>query len=126
MAKCQLTGLTFSREYLNDAKEFRILRDLLDGTEPGADGANLLGWLVYSIKGVFKKLKRARCAVSADGSMRAVVGELRTLFGFKVRYAASSLAGKGSQATRPAESWSANDIEPDGRQVNNAKRIDWK
>jgi hypothetical protein len=97
VAQCRLTGLTFSREFLNGAHELKSLRDLLDGKEGGSDGANLSNWLVYSIKGVFRGLKRARCIVSPDGSMRAVCGEIRSMFGLKVRYAGIVVAGKGAR-----------------------------
>jgi superfamily II DNA or RNA helicase len=87
VAMCRLTGLLFSREFINEANEFRILRDLLDGREAGSDAGDLVGWLSNTLNGKLPHLKSARCTFSPDGTARAVCAEMRAMLGFKVRFA---------------------------------------
>lgn len=83
---CRITGLSFARDYLNSTHEFRILRDLLDETEPGTDASDLVRWLMAAAPEQLSHLKSARCVFSPDGSVRAICGELRSMLGLKVRH----------------------------------------
>jgi superfamily II DNA/RNA helicase len=87
VAMCRLTGLMFSREFINADNEFSPLRDLLDGTSPGTDGGDLAGWLTSTVNGSMRGLVSVRCFFSPGGSARAVCGETRTMMGFRVRHA---------------------------------------
>jgi hypothetical protein len=84
---CALTGLPFAQKLLNSRGEFGLLRQLLDGSTTGAESPGLVSWLQGQVPKAFGNLKRIVGIYSPSGGAQALCGELRSLLGFKLRYA---------------------------------------
>lgn len=92
---CRRTGLPFANKFLHEG-EFSILRQLLDGTREGSNLSRrfhveqsrpeLVRWLKEQYPKALGNLKSVTSIASPKGGVRAICGELRSLFGLKVRY----------------------------------------
>ena len=96
---CRLTGLYFSRDFINEANEFSVLRELLDGKEMGTDAGDVVPWLSTHVEGILHNIKAARCIFSPDGSVRAICVEMRFMLGMRIRYGGLLISEKGERET---------------------------
>jgi superfamily II DNA or RNA helicase len=86
VSTCRLTGLSFSREFINEAGEFSVLRNLLNAGTNGIDASDIVEWLSEQMPNPLPHLVSAKCVFSPDGSVRAVCGAIRSMLGLRVKY----------------------------------------
>jgi superfamily II DNA or RNA helicase len=85
--KCSLTGLTFSRRFLNTNSELACLRELLDGhTHRARQSAHFAEWLLQQDPKTFDGLTETWVLESPSGAIQVTCGKIQHFFGFVVRY----------------------------------------
>ena len=88
-AVCQRTGLTFARRLLSPSGEFTILRKLVRGVYSGRTqpAPELVPWLRQQCDGKLKSVEHAWYVSPKGGNVRAVLVDLQTFGGLRIRYA---------------------------------------